>query len=209
MAGHARMKGFTLLELLVAITVLAMILSAALGAVRVGGRSWEAGVERAGETERLRTVTGFLRRELAQLLPLTWRDEDKTRVAFEGRSAGLRFVAPAPRQRGDAGLMVYRLERVEAADAYQLRLSLAPLDPGSEGLGSIGRGESRILADRLEDVAFAYYGYPEEKKPPRWYGNWPADAERFPVQVRIRMRSEQGKQAWPELQLPVRAGNLR
>ena len=65
-----RVRGFTLLEIMVAMVVLSLIVTTAFGALRLGERSWEAGLARSGETETLRSVAGVLQRQFNQTLPL-------------------------------------------------------------------------------------------------------------------------------------------
>ena len=60
-------RGFTLVELLVAIMILTLFMTASMGAVRIASRSWAAGQERTDTTEELRGVSDFLRRQFAQL----------------------------------------------------------------------------------------------------------------------------------------------
>ena len=47
-------SGFTLLEVMVAMVVLTLIMTSAFGALRLGERSWEAGLARATESSRRR-----------------------------------------------------------------------------------------------------------------------------------------------------------
>ena len=89
-----RAGGFTLLEVLVAVTVMGLILTAAFGALRLGSRSWEAGITRATETEERRSVASVLQRQFAQALPLTWPENDRDkRLAFDGGGRQGRFIA--------------------------------------------------------------------------------------------------------------------
>ena len=68
-----RNDGFTLLEVLVAVVIMAVIMTTAFGALRLGGRSWEAGVSRASDNERFRAVADLLRRQVHQVIPMSWR----------------------------------------------------------------------------------------------------------------------------------------
>ena len=88
--------GFTLIEVIVAMVVLAMIMTTAFGALRLGDRSWEAGMQRAGESEQLRTTVTLLRRQLNQILPMVWSVDNERRIAFNGDRTRVQFIAPAP-----------------------------------------------------------------------------------------------------------------
>ena len=113
--------GFTLLEVLVAVVIMAVIMTTAFGALRLGGRSWEAGVTRASDNERFRAVADLLRRQVSQVIPMTWPDGSKKRIAFEGASDQLRFVSPAPQQHRQAGLFEYGLSTQQyGLDSYPI-----------------------------------------------------------------------------------------
>ena len=56
--------GFTLVELLVAMTLIGLISVALFGGLRFGARAWEAGNERAESFSQLEVVQSLLRREL-------------------------------------------------------------------------------------------------------------------------------------------------
>jgi len=79
--------GFTLVEMLIAITILGLLMTSAFGALRLGGKSWEQGIRYADNTEALRSSSDFLRRQFAQLQPLTWHDGEQTVIAFEGNAS--------------------------------------------------------------------------------------------------------------------------
>ena len=66
--------GFTLLELLVAIMILTLVLAVALGAVRIGNLSFQAGITRADRTAEIRALANVLRRQVVQVLPVTWNE---------------------------------------------------------------------------------------------------------------------------------------
>ncbi len=51
-----QLQGFTLLEMLVVTAILMLIISASFGALRLGNRSFEAGISRANQTEHFRAT---------------------------------------------------------------------------------------------------------------------------------------------------------
>ena len=104
-----RTHGFTLLELIVVLTILSLIMTAAFGSVRLGSRSFEAGVMRANETEQIRTSADFLRRQFAQLVPIVHDIDADAEISFSGDREQMRFIAPAPGSDRHAGLYVYTL----------------------------------------------------------------------------------------------------
>ena len=62
-----RQAGFTLVELLVAMTLLAFLSIALFGGLRFGARSWEAVVDSSTERDQIAATQTFLRDRLGQL----------------------------------------------------------------------------------------------------------------------------------------------
>jgi len=197
-----REAGFTLLEIMVALVVLSMIMTTAFGALRMGERSWEAGLARASETETLRTVSGVLQRQFKQVLPLSWTEDTQTTIAFSGAREQVRFIAPAPQHHGSTGLFEYTVVVEPYEDNAQLVLYYRLHDPDSTGFQPDSSDRQRVLlVDELSTASFSYYGSPVVGDPPLWHSHWNNDAEAFPQLVRARLVANTG--AWPELVLAL------
>jgi general secretion pathway protein J len=203
---------------LVAVVIMAVIMTTAFGALRLGGRSWEAGVTRASGNERFRAVAGLLRRQVSQVIPLTWPGDTKKRIAFEGASDQLRFVSPAPQQHRQAGLFEYGLSVQRDGPETNLILSFIPFNPDAEAFQRPARHQQLLLVAGLQRVSFDYFGSPAKAgvkgrarartsaPPPSWHQRWDADAQSFPDLIRVRMEVNEGQQPWPELYLALPAG---
>ena len=77
-------RGFTLLELLVAITLLGLLMAALLGGLRLGARVWETGEARLDASARVQIVQDFLRQRITEALPF------EVTLLAAGRPAGAR-----------------------------------------------------------------------------------------------------------------------
>ncbi len=203
-----RAGGFTLLELLVAIMILSLVMTVAFGAVRLGGRSWEAGIERANASEEVRAVSDFLRRQFAQMIPMSMGDEGVIQIAFAGNRNSIRFIAPAPRHPAVAGLLVYTLVTEEYAAAQRLVLSYAPFDPGAGDLPEAESDQHLILAEGFAAISFEFFGKRAADSKPSWHAEWQDDEENLPELVRIRLVAMKGIGNWPELVLNIRVEEL-
>jgi len=201
--GHRRatQSGFTLLEMLVAIMILTMIMSAAMGAVRVASRSFEAGVLRSDETTRIRSITNVLRRQFRQLLPVTWEENRQEFIAFDGDRHHVQFIAPAPDSSNGPGYLVYRLAGGTSQQPQSLALDFAPFDPSSDRFEIPANSGRELLATDLV-VTFEYFGATDERNQPDWHATWSADSARLPTVVRMHLTSS--GQQWPELLFRVR-----
>ena len=204
-APTRRTDGFTLLEVMVAMVVLTLIVTSAFGALRLGERSWEAGLERTAETETLRSVAGVLQRQFNQVLPLQWSEKTEKTIAFSGSLDRVRFIAPAPQHHGSTGLFEYTLVAEDNEDSVSLVLHYRLHDPDTAGFQPEGSDSQRVLlVDALKSVNFAYFGSPVEDDPPQWFTQWNMDAEAFPRLVHARLVTA-SEQPWPDLfmALPV------
>ena len=201
-----------------AVVIMAVIMTTAFGALRLGGRSWEAGVTRATDNERFRAVAGLMRRQVSQIIPMTWPDDRKKRIAFDGASDQLRFVSPAPQQHRQAGLFEYGLSAQQDGPDTNLILSFIPFNPDAEAFQRPARNQQLLLVKGLQRVSFEYFGSPGDAgvrgrgrtrtstQPPSWQPRWAADATRFPDLIRVRMEVNAGQQPWPDLYLALPAG---
>jgi len=98
--------GFTLIEVLVSLVLLALVLALLAGGLRFARGTWDAAAkldEQAGSDIAER----FLRARLGEAMPLyEHRTAGTVRVVFHGSGDALTFVAAAPN--GPAGAGIYR-----------------------------------------------------------------------------------------------------
>ena len=197
-----RQRGFTLLEVLVAMVVLSLIVTTAFGSLRMGERSWEAAHARTTQTENLRAVAGVLQRQFSQALPMQWTVDKEKTLAFTGGREQLRFIGPSPQHHGATGLFEYTLA-VETDNAgSRLVLYFQLHDPDIDGFQPQLDDRQRVLlVDDLNAAEFTYYGSPVAKDPPRWTTQWSSEDESFPKLVRVRIDAARG--TWPDLMLAL------
>ena len=107
-------KGFTLVELLLAITLMSMLLALAYGGLRASTRATDRGQVILEESGRVRMAHQFVRKQLNQMVPLVFMESEdldiqEVRTVFEGTSEGIRFVGPMPGYLGFGGPQVQEL----------------------------------------------------------------------------------------------------
>jgi len=86
-------RGFTLIEMLVALVLLAAMMGLLYSGVNFGLRSWDAADVNGRRTADRRIGENFLRRELTQLFPMRFKDPMTLKFAFSGQHEQLRFVS--------------------------------------------------------------------------------------------------------------------
>jgi general secretion pathway protein J len=185
-------RGFTLLELVIAITLMGLVLVVLYSGLRLGLNSWDRGEQQADASNRQRLALEFLRRQLAQSMTV-YRTNDKQErtVVFTGQPNLIEFVAPMRIEAGQSGL--YRL-RLELANS-QLQIRFRPYSPHDP---ITGNERELVVLDGVSALEWAYFG-PErdyDPEPPRWRPDW-VSSERRPQLVRLNL-TVQGE-PWPDL----------
>lgn len=196
-------RGFTLLELLIGMTLLGFILALLFGGFRLAANSWDAVEARVERTTDEQLARALLRRVLAQMQPVRWKKTVNQPVAFTGERGVLRTLAPLTGQAGAAGLRLIELGQEEgeasATGKRSLRLVLrhAPVryDAGNFADG-LGEAKSHVVLGDLDAVEFSYFGPEKRGEPPRWQDAW-TNPEQLPQLVRLRLASREA--GWSDL----------
>ncbi|MEW9573407.1 prepilin-type N-terminal cleavage/methylation domain-containing protein [Rhodanobacter sp. Si-c] len=197
-----RQHGFTLLEVLGALALLALLLVGVYAGVRSAIHGVRSGSAAIARVDQIGSAQRFLRSELAQVLaqPIA-RDDNGRPVFFTGSEHEMRYVAPLPGYLGKLGPQLQELKLVDdGKGAQRLELSLALLPP--DGQPPKPLGEPQVLLDHIKSGCFSYRGRDAQNHELPWSEDW-ADGSRLPQLVRIRLQA-QGGYGWPELDVPLR-----
>jgi general secretion pathway protein J len=178
--------GFTLLELLVAVTVLGIVLLLALNGLRFGSRSWGLQQASAEQTAGTRVAREYLRRQLALTVPHVVGEGARERLVFEGEEHSLRFVAAMSRGRHNGARYLFGLAPETTDTTTRLMLEYALLDPSAQRLRALP-AQRVVLIEDMETVEFSFFGRGKARQRMRWRSTWPADAEQLPRLVRVRV----------------------
>lgn len=204
--GRANMGGFTLLEVLVALTLLVVLIGALYGGMRVALRSWDALQQHNASTEQERFARNWLRRLISGLQVEPPRQGGVNRLRFEGRENRLRFVSALP-VAGRGGLYVVGIAAETVDSTTTLISTLERADPEATDLAGVGEPEVRELRIGTPGLRFEYFGVPAEGDELRWYSRWSEDAVNYPSMIRLA-NGRAASEIWPELVVPVRGGQL-
>lgn len=173
----ARENGFTLLELLVALSLVALLAGIVFAGFQVTLRSWETGEDRAEALHRSRAVLTLMVEELKSALPLKARRDEKQSPSFLGEPDQIQFPtssAPFPRDPWEAlpRLITYAVEDGPSGVRGLIRRETQPLKEKT----SLVEGEEEevvLLHPRIIRLRLRYLAPPKEKKEPgEWLDSW-------------------------------------
>lgn len=197
---HRATAGFTLVELLVALTLFGVLSVGLFGSLRFGTAAWEAGAEQSAALDDVLVVQSVIRRHLALALPPETRAirADQEPI-FIGDDERLSFVAPLSNNVGLGGLYRFTLTKIEDDGQMALQLDWILYRPDRDSDTFDEQIERRTLLDGLEDVAFRYYGRTEGEREPNWHSIWPREAG-SPILIALAVEMPEGdRRSWPEL----------
>lgn len=191
-------RGFTLIELVVSMTLLGVVITLLFSALWFAVRSWDAVERRRDAAHTFALIQGVLAQQLRQARPLYVADarDSQRKLAFAGEADRISYIAPL--SRGNPILYANTLYLEHGAGGGILHLRYAPFHPVSGAIED-SVGESVELMTQVDALDVAYFGAPEAGTVPAWLPYW-RDARSLPERIRIRITTHDTHiGAWPEL----------
>lgn len=231
-------RGVTLLELLIAVSLLSLLSVGLLMAMRVGLDAMERTNRRLMDNRRVVRAQRILEEQIAGFIPLvadcmTAPEAPRVRMPFfQGESQSMRFLSSYSLAEGARGYpRILEFQVIPRDDGKGVRLVVNEhlyTGPLGAGLFCLGRGpdpltgaqvplfrpievgpHSFVLADRL---AYCRFSYRETAPPPtgeRWVSRWVQP--QWPTAVRIEMaplEPDRGRVNPMELIAPIRVNKI-
>ena len=182
-------RGFTLIEVIIALTIAATLLVVMFAGLRVGLAAWQRGDERAEALQRERSITEILTSALAAAHPyqVPAIGREPAHLLFEGEPDRVAFVtaaAPFPSAQPIAYTAVTMSQ--DAGSGLAIRQKALPNDKPFERL------PPTVVDATVTTVAFRYLRESDRA----WTERWDADKEKvLPVAVEVTLTIARGARA--------------
>ena len=192
-ARRIRQGGFTLIEVLISLSLLSLILVGMFSALSTVGATGERLESRAVKADQFRIVSGFLRGVLGSARSATYRQPGRTeeRPFFEGARHQVRWIGQMPARHGLGGLSQFRLAVREQQGGRALMLQIAPFDPLQPEPNWSEVDESELVFP-VEEFAIGY----QALEGGEWQESW-GRVHSVPGSVSIKVVA--GGRGWPLL----------
>jgi general secretion pathway protein J len=188
-------RGFTLLETLVAVTVLGFLMIGLTSGVRTGLAFWNAQTRRTAQTAELDSTTRVLRNLLTEIPTLAAGASGAAPVAigFKGEPDRLTLVGDLPTGLGGA----QRVDVTIQLNADRVVMVWTPHRHETPGGAPPAPTETELIRG-VDHLQYAYWGATGPNSPPAWLAQW--DSAALPELVRVSLGFAKGDvRHWPEL----------
>ncbi len=158
-------NGFTLLELMISITLIGIVMLIVFGAMRLGYRSIEKSERTMDFLERVRMTLGIIESQLQSQIPLTYEEDGEKKIYFSGRKESVQFSTNYSIWNGQVGYVrvAYSVEQ-----NAQGRLSLY----ATENTISMEDTRKTLLLDNMDSVSFTYFYKDPAMEQGEWRDEW-------------------------------------
>ena len=193
-------RGFTLVEVVLALSIAAAVLVIVFGGLRVGLAAWSKGEARAARLDHARGVLVLLERALDGAFPYRFvaAEQREVRILFDGRPDQVTFATLAPPFPGAVPVAFTAISLSSEAAGLTLRQQVLPNALALDRLAPV------LVDPETTAVRFRYLG----EQPGAWQDEWDMGREEtIPRAVEITLVSRAGATASAEqiLTVPIRA----
>lgn len=172
-------RGFTLLELIIAITMLAVIVAFMTGALTMSYRTVAKGEEKIEDLERRKAVFFLIESQIQSAFASFYTEQGETKSRFAGAKDSLSFASNYSIWRGVGGncLVRYFVKTEESGRSVLYAEEQIP------GLSVINMTR---LTDDHEAIAFEYY-LENSLEEGKWVEEWPEEEKNLPRRIRMTL----------------------
>jgi prepilin-type N-terminal cleavage/methylation domain-containing protein len=216
MKRHSPETGFTLLEVLVSVTLVAVMAVGLWALFRISIRSWSRGTGFIDANQHYRSILDAVRKQMASAYPLfsplDMQQGGLTYPIFSGDENNLRFVSLNSLQfRESPGLTYVSYEVTQDAKSeYSLIERETPYTGQPPDDATMETSRATTIFENLVECGFEYFDKGDGgANPPQWVSAWDPQKlnNRVPLAVSVRMmsRDSQGNSLSRRIVAPISA----
>ncbi|PAY10917.1 MULTISPECIES: PulJ/GspJ family protein [Bradyrhizobium] len=183
-AQRTNERGFTLIEMIVALALMGLLLSALAGITGEWLPSWNRGLDRIQRSELIGIALERIGADLAAA-EFVAANRDTHKPLFDGSELSVTFVRTSLGPNAGPGLDVVHLGEVRDRGEFVTVRSQARFTPLADGVSlseQVHLGSPVVLLRAPYRLSFAYAGVDRA-----WKNAW-KDAERLPAMIRLTVR---------------------
>jgi general secretion pathway protein J len=193
-------SGFSLLEIVVAVTLVAMMALALWSVMRISIQSWKRGTDSMDSSQRNRSILDLVKKQMASIYgliaPPDLQSGGQLYPIFSGSDTSVQFISlNSLRFMDSPGLTMVSYDVVRDSSGnvmlVEREAQYLGLDPSRESI--FDRKEDTgvtTIFEGLSSCSFEYFDPGTNEKPSQWSNSWNAkEAGRLPTAISMTMTS--------------------
>ncbi len=174
-------RGFTLIELIVSLSIVSIIVVMTASAMRLGIKSVEKGEFKIESVERLRASVRVIQSQIESFIPVMFRSDGKRFYYFEADENGFFFPSSVSLWGRERGIVLIRYDIVEEEEGRGLSLTIRERN-------IIDRENERetVLLRELDDISFSFLTVADVNGEGEWVDTI-EEAESLPELIAIKI----------------------
>ncbi len=210
-------QGFTLLEILVAVTLVAMMAVGLWAALRISVAAWKRGTESIDINQSYRSILDLVKKQMASIYgliaPINLQSGGQIYPMFWGNDSSVQFISlDSLRFQDSPGLTMvsYDVER-DKQGIYSLverEKQYLGMEPGRDSLFDEKDLQPVVVFENLSSFTFEYFDPGSNERPSRWIREWDGrDTGRLPAAISMTMvaRDNRGGMLSRQMVIPILA----
>lgn len=194
-ASRSSEHGFTLIEALIAVSLLSLLSLLVIGALRFGISAWQRSQDATMNFDQIVHAQNFLHRIIANAHPHFVRASGgKGYVDFEGLPQSMTLLSDPPASLNRAGRLKLSVQ-ARLKDGHD-DLIIVTRPELAQGKGSLAN-DTRSLVDNIESAKFSYFGSKGHDRSAQWHSQWGKEAA-LPELIRFDLVLRPDRQ-WPPI----------
>jgi general secretion pathway protein J len=192
----AASKGFTLIEVLIALTLLSIMVVLLFTSLKICADSWEKGETKITAVNEIAVVYNFFQHHLATAKPLfnTSATGEKS-FSFQGNSQSMQFVSAFPASAGKLGLQLFSVSLLEEDNDQFINVALVPFINLAEDENP--SKEEVTLIKHVSEFKLSYFGSEDGMTEGSWNEEW-VNKTVLPSLIKINITLANAY-FWPEM----------
>lgn len=205
--------GFTLIELVVSLTVLGLILLMIFGTFRLGLSSWERGDVRKEQLQKVRMISQLITQQVKSLVPYKIKSKkaEGDYLAFQGKAHSLRFVSALSlkaKQPEGFVYVIYKFKEGSEGEGGHLVLYERKVLNRDFFEEELKEEEGVSLLENIETIRFEYYQEEDSEKDLQegWAEEWDAkEKKEIPKALKMTIFQKNREDKGEELPITLMA----
>ncbi len=204
--SNKKQRGFTLIEVLVVFTLLAMMMGLIFSGLNSSRSVVEKGEKRITAINEIRVVQQMIRHQLSRMLSFAFAEnDDGLGVVFLGDAQSVTYVSQMPGYLGSGGPHLQRIELASDGKGKFLQFKHTLMSDYTDEATEpdFDAHDPVVLLENIRSARFSFIGLDEEGEATDWMDAW-EDTARLPLMVGLEIEMGEGaREHWPTLHVAM------